>query len=360
MVFKHSLLSNHPNWGWMEVRFMKAVGINGYGTIGKRVADAVSCQDDMKIVGVTKRTPDFEAKMAVEKGYDLYISAPEREGLFKDAGIEVSGTINDLYDQLDIIVDCTPEGVGARNKTDVYEKKGLKAIFEGGEKHDRIGQSFNSFSNFDDSIGADYVRVVSCNTTGLCRTLNPIKDLAGIKKVRAVMVRRGADPGQIKKGPINAIVPNPPTVPSHHGPDVQTVMYGLNIITMALLVPTTLMHQHNLMVELDNSVVVDDVIDILEKTPRVLLVEASKGLGSTAEIMEYARDLGRPRGDLFEIAVWKESLNIVDGELYYMQAIHQESDVVPENVDAIRAMLEMESDSVKSIKKTNKNMGIMG
>jgi glyceraldehyde-3-phosphate dehydrogenase (NAD(P)) len=144
----------------MEVEFMKAVGINGYGTIGKRVADAVSCQDDMKIVGVTKRTPDFEAKMAVEKGYDLYISAPEREGLFMDAGIEVSGTINDLYDQLDIIVDCTPEGVGARNKTDVYEKKGLKAIFEGGEKHDRIGQSFNSFSNFDDSIGADYVRVV--------------------------------------------------------------------------------------------------------------------------------------------------------------------------------------------------------
>ncbi len=338
---------------------MKAVGINGYGTIGKRVADAVSCQDDMKIVGVTKRTPDFEAKMAVEKGYDLYISAPEREGLFKDAGIEVSGTINDLYDQLDIIVDCTPEGVGAQNKANIYEKKGLKAIFEGGEKHDQIGQSFNSFSNFDDSIGADYVRVVSCNTTGLCRTLNPIKNLAGIKKVRAVMVRRGADPGQIKKGPINAIVPNPPTVPSHHGPDVQTVMYGLNITTMALLVSTTLMHQHNLMVELNNSVVVDDVIDALEKTPRVLLVVASKGIGSTAEIMEYARDVGRPRGDLFEIAVWKESVNIVEGELYYMQAIHQESDVVPENVDAIRAMLEMESDSVKSIEKTNKNMGII-
>ena len=58
--------------------------------------------------------------------------------------------------------------------------------------------------------------------------------------------------------------------------------------------------------------------------------------------------------------MWKESLNIVDGELYYMQAIHQESDVVPENVDAIRAMLEIESDSTKSIEKTNKNMGIIG
>lgn len=339
---------------------MKSVGINGYGTIGKRVADAVNCQNDMQIAGVTKRTPDFEAKMAVEKGYNLYISAPEREGMFKDAGIEISGTIDDLYDQLDIMVDCTPGGIGAKNMENIYQKKGLKAIFEGGEKHEQIGKSFNSFTNYEDSLGADYVRVVSCNTTGLCRTLKPIDDLAGVKKVRAVMVRRGADPGQIKSGPINAIVPNPPTVPSHHGPDVQTVMYGLDIITMALLVPTTIMHQHNLMVELNNSVSIDDVIDKLEETSRVLLLEAEKGMGSTAQVMEFARDVGRPRGDLFEIAVWKESLNIVDNELFYMQAIHQESDVVPENVDAIRAMLEIESDPEKSIEKTNKSMGIIG
>lgn len=338
---------------------MKAVGINGYGTIGKRVADAVSAQNDMKIAGVTKRTPNFEAKRAVELGYNIYMSAPDRENLFEEAGIPVKGTIDDLYDKVDILVDCTPGGVGAKNK-ETYQKMGIKGIFQGGEKHDLIGKSFNSFSNFNDALGADYVRVVSCNTTGLCRTLNPIKELAGIKKVRAVMVRRGADPGQVKKGPINSIVPNPPTVPSHHGPDVQTVMYGLNITTMAILVPTTLMHQHNLMVELESDITVDDVVDTFEKTPRVVVVDASMGLGSTAEIMEYAKDLGRPRGDLFEIAVWRESLNIVDNELYYMQAIHQESDVVPENVDAIRAMLEMETDSEKSIARTNKNMGIIG
>jgi glyceraldehyde-3-phosphate dehydrogenase (NAD(P)) len=332
---------------------MKAVGINGYGTIGKRVADAVTAQDDMKIVGVTKRTPNFEAKRAMELGYDIYMSSPDRENLFEEADITVKGTIDDLYDKADIMVDCTPGGVGAKNM-ESYKKVGVKGIFQGGEKHDKIGKSFNSFSNFNDSIGADYVRVVSCNTT-----LNPIKELCGIKKVRAVMVRRGADPGQVTKGPINSIVPNPPTVPSHHGPDVQTVMYGLNITTMALLVPTTLMHQHNLMVELESDVTVDDVIDTFEKTPRVLLVDASRGLGSTAEIMEFAKDLGRPRGDLFEIGVWRESLNIVDNELYYMQAVHQESDVVPENVDAIRAMLEMETTPEKSIARTNKNMGII-
>ncbi len=337
---------------------MKAVGINGYGTIGKRVADAVAAQDDMKIVGVTKRTPNFEAKRAVELGYDIYMSSPDRESLFEEADIAVKGTIDDLYDKTDIIVDCTPGGVGATNM-ESYKKAGVKGIFQGGEKHEKIGKSFNSFANFNDSLGADYVRVVSCNTTGLCRTLNPIKELCGIKKVRAVMVRRGADPGQVNKGPINAIVPNPPTVPSHHGPDVQTVMHGLNITTMAILVPTTLMHQHNLMVELESSVTIDDVMDTFEKTPRVLLVDASRGLGSTAEIMEFAKDFGRPRGDLFEIGVWRESLNIVDNELYYMQAVHQESDVVPENVDAIRAMLEMETNPEKSISRTNKNMGII-
>ena len=57
---------------------MISVAINGYGTIGKRVADAVAAQDDMKVVGVSKTKPDFEARVAVEKGYDLYISIPER------------------------------------------------------------------------------------------------------------------------------------------------------------------------------------------------------------------------------------------------------------------------------------------
>lgn len=196
---------------------MISVAINGYGTIGKRVADAVAAQDDMKVVGVSKTKPDFEARVAIEKGYDLYVSIPEREKLFDDAGIPVSGTVEDMLEEADIVVDATPEGIGAKN-LELYREKGIKAIFQGGEKHDAIGLSFNSFTNYAESLGADYTRVVSCNTTGLCRTLKPIDDLCGIKKVRAVMVRRGGDPVQVKKGPINAIVPNPQR--SHHTTDL--------------------------------------------------------------------------------------------------------------------------------------------
>ena len=337
---------------------MKTVAINGYGTIGKRVADAVAAQDDMKVVGVSKTRPNYEARTAVEeKGYPLYIGIPEREQLFKDAGIEIAGTVEDMIQEADVVVDCTPGSIGPQN-LEMYKKAGVKAIYQGGEDHDLTGLSFNAISNYNDSFGADYTRVVSCNTTGLTRTLFTIDAIADIKKVRAVMVRRGSDPSEIKKGPINAIVPNPPKVPSHHGPDVKTVMKGIDVTTMALLVPTTLMHQHNIMVEINNDVETADIVEALEKRSRGLVVSAEEGLGSTAELMEYAKELGRSRNDLYEIPVWRESINVVDNELFYMQAVHQESDVIPENIDAIRALLEMESDNEKSIAKTNKAMGI--
>ncbi|MFH1450559.1 MAG: glyceraldehyde 3-phosphate dehydrogenase NAD-binding domain-containing protein, partial [archaeon] len=70
---------------------MIKVAINGYGTIGKRVADAVSKQDDMEIVGVTKTRPTWEAKSAVEKGYKLYCGVPENTGAFEEAGIKIEG-----------------------------------------------------------------------------------------------------------------------------------------------------------------------------------------------------------------------------------------------------------------------------
>ena len=263
-----------------------------------------------------------------------------------------------MIQEADVVVDCTPGTIGPQN-LEMYKKTGVKAIYQGGEDHELTGLSFNAISNYDDSYGKDYTRVVSCNTTGLTRTLSTIDPIADIKKVRAVMVRRGSDPSEVKKGPINSIVPNPPKVPSHHGPDVKTVMEGIDVTTMALLVPTTLMHQHNIMVEINNEVETQEIVDALEKRSRVLVVDASEGLGSTAELMEYAKELGRNRNDLYEIPVWRESINVVGNELYYMQAVHQESDVVPENIDAIRALLEMESDNEKSIAKTNKAMGIL-
>ena len=41
------------------------VAINGYGVIGKRVADAVALQDDMELVGVSDVVHDYRIRVAV-------------------------------------------------------------------------------------------------------------------------------------------------------------------------------------------------------------------------------------------------------------------------------------------------------
>ncbi len=333
------------------------IAVNGYGTIGKRVGDAVTAQDDMEIVGVVKTRPSFEAKLAADRGFDLYASTYDNIEAFRKAGIEVSGTLDELLKKADLVVDCTPNGVGAEYK-ELYEEHGVKAIWQGGENHDVAGFSFNSEANYDDAIGRDLTRVVSCNTTGLTRALYPLDKEFGVKKSRITLMRRAADPGDIKSGPINAIVPNPINLPSHHGPDLNYIMPDLEIATLAVKLSTTLMHFHALNVELEKDFEPQDIVDLYAGSPRILFVSGEENINSTAEVMELARDLGRSRSDMFENVIWKDSISKYKGELYFFQAIHQESDVIPENVDAIRAMLELESDGAKSIAMTNKKMGI--
>ena len=333
------------------------IAINGYGTIGKRVADAVAAQDDMEIAGVVKTRPSFEAKLANDRGFDLYAASPDKIDSFKQDGLEVSGTLDDLLADADLVVDCTPGSVGAAYK-ELYQKHGIKAIWQGGEDHEVAGFSFNSEANYSDAIGLDFARVVSCNTTGLTRALYPLDQTYGVKKSRVTLMRRAADPGNIKSGPINAIVPNPISLPSHHGPDVNSILPHLKIATVAVKLSTTLMHFHALNVELNSDFEPQDIIDLYAARPRIRFVSGADKITSTAEVMELARDLGRSRSDMFENVIWKDSISKYQGELYFFQAIHQESDVVPENVDAIRAMCELESDGAKSIAKTNKTMGI--
>ncbi len=333
------------------------IAINGYGTIGKRIADAVSLQDDMKVMGVVKTKPNYEAKMAITKGYPLYASDKESLMKFDKAGVKSIGTLNDLFKDSELVVDCTPGECGYKP---IYEKAGVKGIWQGGEEHSLTNLSFNSSVNYSDCFGADYLRVPSCNTTGLIRTLYPLDTHFGIESVLAVMVRRATDPYDSKKGPINAIQPEL-EMPSHHGPDVQSVLKNLNIHTIAVKVPTTIMHLHAVSVKLKKTATAKDVLDIWSEAPRLKFVSGADGVKSTAQIMELARDLSRNRSDLYEIAVWEDGVHVVDDkQLYYFQAVHQESDVVPENIDAIRAMMKLEKDAKRSIEKTDRSLGIIG
>ncbi len=336
---------------------MIRVGIVGYGTIGKRIADAVSKQDDMEVVGVFKTRPNFEAWSAIKRGYPLYVPE-DRFADFEKNGIPVKGSLKDLLSVSDIVVDATPNKVGKENKKMYVERK-IKAIFQGGEKADVADVSFNALANYEEAIGKSYVRVVSCNTTGLVRVLYLLDRDYGVRSVRGTIVRRGADPKEVKKGPLNSIVLDPPHIPSHHAEDVKTILRHIDIVTVAVAVPTTLMHVHILNIRLRSKVSKEDVVKSLESTPRILLVNSGfTGIKSTSEIIEVARDIGRSRYDIYENVVWEDTLAVDGDEVFIVQGVQQEAIVVPENIDAIRAVSGVETSGRRSMMKTDKVLRI--
>ncbi len=335
---------------------MIKVGINGYGTIGRRVADAVRKQKDMELVGVTAVHPHYKYGLAREKGIDLYALDMKSLQAFNAAGYTLKGTLNDLLQRVDVVVDAGPDDTGPAN-LNVYAQAKTKSIFQGGAGDDMTIPSFVAQCNFENAVGKDAVKVVSCNTTGLCRTINAVDRAVGISKARAVLARRATDPDDVKKGPIDAVVLDPTTLPSHHGPDVQTVLPHINIVTMAFKVPTTHMHLHSLILSLKKPASKEEVVKSLQGAPRVTLVDGKSGFKSTANVMDWARERGRDRNDVYEATVWKDSVTVVDGEAYMFLGVHQEAIVVPENVDAIRALAGGVSRE-ESMKMTDESLGI--
>lgn len=333
------------------------VAVNGYGVIGKRVADAVVLQDDMELVGVADVVSDYRIRVAAKWDYPIYASLPGRRAEMEAAGIPVAGTLEDLLGQVDVVVDCTPKGIGAKNKP-VYGAAGVKAIWQGGEKHELTGYSFVAQANYDGALGRDFARVVSCNTTALCRISHALRRRGWIKRVRAVLLRRGTDPWESHRdGMINTAIPET-RVPSHQGPDAQTVIPGLDVTTMAGAAPYDLSHLHFAMVETSRPVALDELREALWEEPRIAFIRADDELVALNSVVELIRDLNRPRADMWEVAVWEDALAADEREVYLTFQVHNEAIVIPENIDCIRALTGAEREGAESIRKTDASLRI--
>lgn len=335
---------------------MVRVLVNGYGTVGKRIADAIPLQEDLSLAGVVHMDPDHHATLALRRGFDLYATNKAQLPRFEEQGLAVAGTLDDALAACDLVIDATPSGVGAENKQR-YEAAGLPAIFQGGEEASLTGVSFNARHSYEKARGQDYARVVSCNTTGLARSLGTLAEtFGGVEDASAVLVRRAADPHESKKGPIDAIVPET-HIPSHHGPDLATVCPDVQLRSMAVKVPATHMHLHTVTARFPSQPSAAEVQAVLADERRIWTVPGGCNLGSTASLIEFARDALRPRNDLWELAVWEESLDVDGPWVSWIQAVHQEAIVVPENIDCVRAMLEL-APRDESMERTDASLGV--
>jgi glyceraldehyde-3-phosphate dehydrogenase (NAD(P)) len=335
------------------------VGVAGYGVIGNRLAAGVVAQQDMELVGVADVAPTLAVRALKERGmpFPLFAAVPGAEEALTGAGIPVAGSFDDLIGEVDIMLDSAPGGIGAKNK-EKYLAAGVKAVFQGGEAAEVADVFFHGYANYEAGVGKDYLKLTSCNTTGLIRAVHALDEAVGVEKVTITIIRRVADPGDTHRGLTNVLQVEP--IPNHQAVDLMHIMP--HIQATGLLVHTPVTHGHIITVVATPKAKTDKarIVTAFADHPRVRLVKIADGFNSNASLFQYARYLEHPRADMYEIGVWDEMIGFNGDDIVLAVYIPQESVVVPETMDAVRAALRMQEDRDSAVALTNQYLGMVG
>ena len=333
------------------------VGVVGYGTIGQRLADGVVPQQDMELAGIVDVAPTLALRALHESGmpYDLYLVDPARKAEFDAIGMHVSGTLEDLLDQVDVALDATPAGVGAKNKA-LYSKHAVKAVFQAGEKDEIANVFFHGYANYEKGVGQRFLKLTSCNTTGLVRAVDVIDREVGVEKVAITIVRRVADPGDTHRGLVDMLKVEP--VPNHQAVDLMTIMPHVDATGFLVHTPVTHGHIISVLATPRKSISKEGLLELFRAHPRIRVVRIADGFDSNTALFKYARDLGNKRGDMYEIAVWEECIGFSGRDILFAINIPQEAVTIPETVDAIRACTSMQTDRLEAVGLTNEYLGL--
>lgn len=124
---------------------------------------------------------------------------------------------------------------------------------------------------------------------------------------------------------MNTLVPEP-EIPSHQGPDAQSVDPDLDVVTMAVEVPETLAHLHYWSVQMTRPASQEEVLDAFRTSSRIGLINTADGLLALNTVKELRADRGRPHDNLYEVALWADMLRVQGDELFYAYMVQQPSD----------------------------------
>jgi glyceraldehyde-3-phosphate dehydrogenase (NAD(P)) len=333
------------------------VGVAGFGVIGQRLADDGVCQEDMDLVGVADVAPTLAVRALAERGmpFPLFAAVPGTEASLEAAGATVSGGFDDLIGSVDIMLDAAPGGIGAKNKMK-YEAAGVKAVFQGGEGGDVADVFFHGYANYDAGVGSDYLKLTSCNTTGLIRTIDCLDRAVGIQRVAITIIRRAADPGDTHRGLVDSLQLE--AIPNHQAVDLMHIMPHIN--ATGLLVHTPVTHGHIITIVATPKVPIakKEIVEAFHAHPRIRVVRIEDGFDTNTSLFNYARFLGHPRGDMYEVGLFEETVGMSGDDIMFAINIPQESVVIPETIDGVRAALEMQTDRLEAVALTNKYLGM--
>jgi glyceraldehyde-3-phosphate dehydrogenase (NAD(P)) len=333
------------------------VGVAGFGVIGQRLADGVARQQDMELVGVADVAATLPVRALAERGmpYRMFAAVPGSETQLEAAGIPVSGSFDDLLSEVDIMLDSAPGGIGARNK-EKYQAAGVKAVFQGGEAGEVADVFFHGYANYDAGIGRDYLKLTSCNTTGLIRTVDCLDRAFGIEKVAITIIRRVADPGDTHRGLVDTLQIEP--IPNHQAVDLMNIMPHIDATGILVHTPVTHGHIITVVATPKAKITPEGAIEAFKAHPRIRVVRIADGFDTNTSLFNYARFLGHPRGDMYEVGLFEETVGMSGDDIMFAVNIPQESVTIPETIDAIRAALSMQTDRLEAVGMTNEYLGM--
>ena len=317
---------------------MKKVFVNGYGSIGSRIAKFIKDDSDIDIIGIGKYTPDEKVQQAIDSGFSVYVP---KDKITDFNNHNVSGSIESILSDCNLVIDASPGGHGFLNKKNIYEPNNIMAIFQGGET--TFGNNavsdilFNSRVNYDAAFDKNYVMQGSCNVTGMGRILNPLREKYSNKLSRfdVTLVRRWADLEQTDKQIIDTIEM---TEQPHHGTDVKA-FFGKNspLFVRAIKVPTRQMHLHIMDIRFNGDAPKhDEIHKLFENEYGIAILWTAKG---TKDVRDFAESTKFNFKDTNMIHIHANMTTSIGDTVQLMYSDDQTGIVIPENYMLLQAML---------------------
>jgi len=285
----------------------KVVHVVGTGTIGEPLIGLLAeVRQTLGFDEVTfhKRTPltGDRSKVVdlVRRGARLAVDRDAWEG-FQAIGIEPTYETSEALERASVVIDCTPSGVGHKNKLQFYEKYASTAagfIAQGSEfgfgKMYALGINDQALKHGEDK----FLQVVSCNTHNLALLLHTLALSDGgpsnLVEGRFVCIRRANDISQD-----NEYVPSPKVgahkderFGTHHARDAyylfRTLGLDLNLFSSALKVNSQYMHVVWFGIRVRKPTTRDAVLKALGANEHVSLTEKT----SANLVFSFGRDHG--------------------------------------------------------------------
>ena len=331
---------------------LKKVFVNGYGSIGSRIIQFINDDPEIEVLGVGKYSPDSKVDEAISDGFRVFVPKSKEDDFKK---FNISGTVETILDDCDLVIDAAPGGYGFKNKVNLYEPKNLLAIYQGGEsitgKNAVSDLLFNSRVNYSDAFEKMHVMQGSCNVTGMGRILEPLRKKYGskIKRFDVTLVRRWADIEQTDETVLDTIEL---TQSPHHGDDVKSY-FGKDspLFVRAIKVPKRQMHLHIMDIRFNEKAPsLDEIHDLFKNEFGVAVLWTAKG---TKDVRDYANTMSFSFKDTNMIHIHANMTVVIDDTVQIMYSDDQTGIVIPENHMLMQAML-FQKPYIESLSHTEK------